>query len=73
MEDIVRKEELACYKQFILFHNVFHSYISLMHQNASLCGNGLTWFHCTSKFKVTLIFTLSQTTNFRLFQTEGVC
>ena len=22
-------------------HNVFHSYISLMRQNAALCGNGL--------------------------------
>ena len=37
VENIVRKAENACY-------NVFHSYISLVHQNASLCGNVLN--HC---------------------------
>ena len=34
----MRKGEIAYYKQF---HNVFHSYISYVHQNAALCGNGL--------------------------------
>ena len=43
VENIVRKGEIACYKQFLLFsHNVFHSYISLVCQNAALHGNGLT-------------------------------
>ena len=41
MENIVRKGRIAFYKQFSFSHNVFHSYISLMHQNAALCGNGL--------------------------------
>ena len=26
---------------FFFSHNVFHSYISLVHQNVALCGNGL--------------------------------
>ena len=38
---MVRKGEIACYKQFLLSHNVFHSYIYLMCQNAVLCGKGL--------------------------------
>ena len=43
MENIVRKGEIAYYKQFLLFsHYVFQSYISLVHQNAALCGNGLS-------------------------------
>ena len=37
---MVRKGEIACYKQFLLSHNVFHSYRSLVHQNAAFCGNG---------------------------------
>ena len=41
VESIVRKGEIACYKQFLLSHNVFHSYISLVRQNAVLGGNGL--------------------------------
>ena len=41
VENIVRKGEIACYKQFLLSDNVFHSYISLVCQNAALCGNGL--------------------------------
>ena len=42
VKNIVRKGENACYKQKISFsHIVFHSYISLVHQNAVLCGNGL--------------------------------
>ena len=45
---MVRKGEIACYKQllvtsnFSFSHNVFHSYISLMRQNAALCRNGLS-------------------------------
>ena len=37
----MRKGEIACYKQFSFSHNIFHSYISLIHQNAALCGHGL--------------------------------
>ena len=40
VENIMRKGEIACYKQFLLFSQCFNSYISLMHQNAALCGNG---------------------------------
>ena len=40
-ENIVRKGEIACYN-FSSSHNVFHSYVSYMRQNASLYGNGLT-------------------------------
>ena len=35
------KGEIACNKQFLHSHNVFHSYISLLCQNAALCGNEL--------------------------------
>ena len=50
VEIIVRKGEIACYKQFssfltmffnVVFHNVFHSYIPLVRQNVVLCGSGL--------------------------------
>ena len=39
-ENIVKKEGIACYKQFLLFL-IFHSYISLVHQNAALYCNRL--------------------------------
>ena len=38
----------------LLFHNVFHSYVSLVCQNAALCGNGLN-FYQTTRFG-TLLF-----------------
>ena len=38
----MRKGEIACYKQFLLFSQFFlHLYIFLVCQNAALCGNGL--------------------------------
>ena len=40
VENIVRKGEIDCYKQFPLF---FNSYISSVHQNASFFGNGLNF------------------------------
>ena len=49
-----------CYKQFLFSHKVFYSYISIVHQNTVLCGNGLMgrcaiWFHSgKSKVKVTM-------------------
>ena len=36
-----RKEKLLVTSNFSFSHNVFHSYISLVHQNSVLCGNGL--------------------------------
>ena len=36
------KEKLLVPSNFAFSHNVFHSYISLVHQNAVLCGNGLS-------------------------------
>ena len=35
------KEKLLVTSNFSFSHNVFHSYISLEHKNAVLCGNGL--------------------------------
>ena len=35
------KEKLLCTSNFSFFHNVFHSCMSLVRQNASLCGNEL--------------------------------
>ena len=40
-ENIVKKGQIACYKQFPYSQNVFHSYISLVRQNLVLCGNGI--------------------------------
>ena len=36
-------EKLLVTSDFSFCHNVFHSYISLVRQNAVLCGNGLTY------------------------------
>ena len=41
-ENIVRKGEIACLQAVSPFsHSVSHSFISLVCQNAVLCGNGL--------------------------------
>ena len=50
VENIARKGEIACYKHFLLSHNIFHSYISLVYQNAALCGKGLTHYHTIRTF-----------------------
>ena len=42
VENIVRKGEIACYKQFSFFHNVFKSCLLLMHQNEYLWSKGLS-------------------------------
>ena len=39
---MVRKGEIACYTES---HNIFHSYIYLVHQNEALCGKELTVYH----------------------------
>ena len=50
VQNIVRKGEIACYKEkeklhvisnFSFSHNIFHSFISLVHQNGLWCGKGL--------------------------------
>ena len=55
VENIVGKGEIACTSNFSLSHNVFKRPLSQNRQKVSLFGNGST---------------LSQMTNFRLFQTE---
>ena len=40
-ENIVRKGEIACSSNFSFSHNVFHSCISVVRQNAAFYGNGL--------------------------------
>ena len=41
VEKIVRKGEIACYKQFLLFSQCFQQLYIFSAQNAVLCGNGL--------------------------------
>ena len=41
VENIVRKGEIACYKQFLLFSQCFPQLYILVCQNVLLCGNGL--------------------------------
>ena len=42
VENMVRKGEIACYKQFLLFSQCFPQlYISLVRENVALCGNNL--------------------------------
>ena len=50
-KNIVRKGEIACYKQFLLFSQCFPQ-LYILHQNAAVCPNGLTGaqesklYHC---------------------------
>ena len=37
----LKKEKLLVTSNFSFSYNVFYSYISLVHQNGVLCGNGL--------------------------------
>ena len=41
VENVVRKGKMLVTSNFSFSHNVFHSYISSVHQNVSLCRNGL--------------------------------
>ena len=51
--NIARKGGIACYKQYFSFsHNGSYSYISLPHQIAALCGNGLNL--CIQGWKIQL-------------------
>ena len=54
------KEKLLIPSNFSFLHNVFHSYISLVHQNAALSGNGLK----LSQNNVLDIFPQTKTTLF---------
>ena len=63
VDNIVRKGEIACYKQFLLF-SLFSTAIylycvkmqhcvvmgSLLRQNAALCNNGLTLYYTIPTF-----------------------
>ena len=61
VENIVRNEVIACYKQLLLFSQCFTAiYISLLRQNVVLCGNGLK--HCRK-----LVFPLSVVRIHQLF------
>ena len=51
---MVRKGEIACYKQFLLFSPCFpqlYTAVSLVRQNAVLCGNGLRTLSLHRKMK----------------------
>ena len=75
----MRKEEIACYKQFLLFSQCF---LQLYIFSVALCVKGLTVsFELITITKDMDVFgwmdgmdgwclTVSQMTNFRLFQTE---
>ena len=92
VEKVVRKEEIAHYEQFLLFHRVFNRLVLQTRKSI----HELIWEwgykdmknkarrklfilhqteHQTSKFEVFADFrlTLTQTTNFKLFQIERVC
>ena len=49
VDNIVRKGEIACYKQFLLFSQYF-PWVYIFSQNAALCGNGLTHSHIMTPF-----------------------
>ena len=49
------KEKLLLSSNFSFSHNVFYSEISLVRQNAALCGNGLTLSHSRPGFNVSAV------------------
>ena len=55
MENMVRKGEIAVTSDYSFSHHVFHSYISLVHQNAALCGNWLTHSQTSPGFYVSAV------------------
>ena len=46
----MKKDNSLVTSNFPISHNVFHSFISLVRQNAVLCGNGLTLHHTIPTF-----------------------
>ena len=46
----MKKDNSQVTSNFPISHNVFHSFISLVRQNAVLCGNGLTLHHTIPTF-----------------------
>ena len=81
MENVVRKGEIACNKQFLLFLQCFSAYIAVenvVRKGEIACNKQFLLFsQCFLRYMV-LIFrfkctlTLSQTTHFRLFQIESL-
>ena len=75
-ETLWEKEKLLVTSNFSFSHSVFKRLVSHGSQKVSLCGNELI-----TKFVIKIlqkehrytVLTLSQTTNFRLVQTESVC
>ena len=61
VENIVRKAEIACYQQFLIFSQCFPQLYFLVRQNAASYGNGIN-DRAERKFlitrKVTIIFSL---------------
>ena len=45
VENIVRKGEIACYKQFLLFSQCLPQIYIRVRQSEALYGNGLTFYH----------------------------
>ena len=71
---IVRKGEIACYKQFLLFSQCFpQPYISLVCQNAALCGNGFTDSFTNKQINLLDVQSFIKEQNFRLAQVESIC
>ena len=51
VENIVRKGEVSCYKQFLLFSQCFpHRYLFNKSKCGIMCGNELTLYHTTPTF-----------------------
>ena len=55
VENIVRKGEMACFKQFLLFSQCFPQLYIFSASNASLCSNGLKSFWKKEKMVVNSI------------------
>ena len=50
VENISEKEKLLVTSNFCFSHNIFHSFISVVHQNVALCGNVLTLYSINTYF-----------------------
>ena len=67
MGSIVRKGEIACYKQFLRFLTMFSTaiYIYVMHQNVALCCNGLKK-ECANTYPDKLCFANGEITDIEI-------
>ena len=74
VENIVRKGEIACYKQFLLFSQCFlQVYISLVRQNAALCDNGLTGTTGTASSRTIMTVSIITATFYFLYHDRYHC